>query len=154
MTATFNRRYFRFDYVRGEGGQTGIGIVEYFRKGKRGAWENHVIAIHSIYDDNDMSVSQIQSFIAKHIKHRLLNENEGALIQAARFGKAQGLYAVYYPKIVIESKSTKTGLMYHAQLLAEDALRRKTDISEIFDEPMRFSVLEQYEEEQAHNEEQ
>lgn len=149
MTATFNRRYFRFDYVRGEGGQTGIGIVEYFRKGKRGAWENHVIAIHSIYDDNNMSVSQIESFILKRIRHHLLNDNEGALIQAARFSKARGRHDPYKPKIVVETKSTRTGLMYHAELLASDALRRQSDISEYFTESMRFSVIEQEKEERS-----
>src|SRR5699024_12393347 len=143
----FRRRYFRFDYARGEGGQAGIGIVEYFRKGKRGAWENHVIAIHSIYDDNNMSVSQIESFILKRIRHHLTKDNEGALIQAARYSKARGRHDPYKPRVVVETKPTKTGLMYHAQLLASDALRRKTDISEVFDEAMRFSVLEQEKEE-------
>src|SRR5690625_3481181 len=140
-------RRFRADYLKGEG--TGIGIVEYGGKHKKYNWELDVRAIHSFYIKEKLSNRDAQVAIFQFISNQLA-EDEFAILQMNKFSRQQNRHLPYKNKLSVHHIEHFRGRIMHARLLAEDALRRKTDISESFDEPMQFSII-QAEKERGHN---
>lgn len=141
-------RHFRADYVRRDG-KVGIGIVEYVPLKISINWENYVVAIHSIYDDNNTSNRGTVSNIFQYIRNRLLDDDEKAIVQLCRYNKSQGIHIAYNSKIIVRGMSRRLGHAYHAELLAEDALRRQSTIKEEFDDYMQFSIVQQEKEERS-----
>ena len=140
-------RRFRADYLKGEG--TGIGIVEHGGKHKKYNWELDVRAIHSFYIKEKLSNRDAQVAIFQFISNQLA-EDEFAILQMNKFSRQQNRHLPYKNKISVHHIEHFRGRILHARLLASDALRRKTDISEAFDEPMQFSII-QAEKERGHN---
>src|SRR5699024_2027069 len=134
------------DYVR-EGGKVGVGIVEYNARGYSVKWENYVKAIHSIYIDANASNIEIATDIFKYVRNTLLNDDERAIVQMCRYNKSKGVHSAYSAYIDVQGMSRRLGHAYHAELLARDALKRKSTITETFDEYMQFSVIKQEQEE-------
>lgn len=142
-------RRFRADYLKGGG--TGIGIVEYGGKHKKYNWELDVRAIHSFYIKEKLSNRDAQVFIFQFISNQL-EEDEYAILQMNKFSRQQNRHLPYKNKISVHHIEHFRGRILHARLLASDALKRKTDISEAFDEPMQFSIVKQEQEEKRrHN---
>lgn len=132
-------RRFRADYLKGDG--TGIGIVEYSGKHKKYNWELDVRAIHSFYIKEKLSNRDAQVLIFQFISNQLL-EDEFAILQMNKFSRQHNRHLPYRNKIDVKHIEHFRGRILHARLLASDALKRKTDISEVFDEPMSFSIVE------------
>lgn len=137
-------RRFRADYVKGEG--TGIGIVEHGGKHKKYNWELDVRAIHSFYTKERISNRDAQVAIFQFIRNQLADD-EFAILQMNKFTRQHNRHLPYRNKIDVHHIEHFRGRNFHARLLAIDALKRKTDISETFDEPMQFSVIKQEQEE-------
>lgn len=133
-------RRFRADYIKTENG-TGIGIVEY---GSR--WDDETLAIHSLYVNKNISNLDASMIIFKRVFYAL-NEGEDAILQMNRFSFAKDWDKPFRDQLKIKHIETVRGRMYQASLLAHDALKRQSDISEVFDEPMRFSPIRQQKEE-------
>src|SRR5699024_4662085 len=134
----------RADYVKGDG--TGIGIVEHGGKQKKYNWEMDVRAIHSFYVEEKISNRDAQVAIFQFIRNQLADD-EFAILQMNKFSRQFGRHSPYENKISVQHVEHFRGRNLHTRLLAIDALKRKTDISEVFDEPMQFSVIKQEQEE-------
>ena len=135
-------RRFRADFIKSDEG-TGLAIVEYGSH-----WDAETLAIHSIYDANNLSNKDASMIIFQRI-YRDLTDGEQALLQMSRFSYRKGYDKPYRDRLKIQNVETIRGRMYQARLLAEDAIKRKTSISEVFDEPFRFSVVKQEKEERT-----
>lgn len=133
-------RRFRADYLKGDG--TGLGIVEYGGKHKKYNWELDVRAIHSFYVKERISNRDAQVAIFQFIRNQLADD-EFAILQINKFSRQFGRHSPYKNKISVQHIEHFRGRNFHTRLLAIDALKRKTDISEVFDEPMQFSIIEQ-----------
>lgn len=140
-------RRFRADYLKGDG--TGLGIVEYGGKHKKYNWELDVRAIHSFYIKERISNRDAQVTIYQFIRNQLA-EDEFAILQMNKFTRQHNRHLPYRNNIDVKHIEHFRGRILHARLLASDALKRKTDISEMFDEPMSFSIVEA-EKERGHN---
>lgn len=141
-------RRFRADYLKGEG--TGIGIVEYGGKHKKYNWELDVRVIHSIYFPQNLSNRDAQVAIFQFISNQL-TKDEFAILQINKFSRQQNRHLPYKNKIDVRHIEHFRGRILHARLLASDALKRKTSISEHFDEPMQFSIVQAEKEERKGN---
>lgn len=133
-------RRFRADYIKTDEG-TGIGIVEYEGKHKKYNWELDVKAIHSLYVKQDISNRDAQVTIYQFISNQLADD-EHAILQINKFSRRQNYHLAYKNKISVHHIEYFRGRIFHARLLAEDAIKRKSDISETFDEPMQFSIIQ------------
>src|SRR5699024_12558255 len=93
----------------------------------------------------------IHSFTHVHyttlFRSNQLAEDEFAILQMNKFSRQHNRHLPYKNKISVQHVEHFRGRNFHARLLAIDALKRKTDISEVFDEPMQFSIIEQEQEE-------
>lgn len=138
-------RRFRADYIKTEEG-TGIGIVEYASP----QWDRETIAIHSLYVDKNISNRDASIVIFERV-YNDLKEDQGAILQMSKFSFAKDWDKPYRQRMNVMKIETFRGRMYQAMLLAGDALRRKADISEVFDEPFHFSVIQQTREEEGEN---
>src|SRR5699024_735414 len=128
----------------GEG--TGIGFVENGGNHKSYNWELDVRAIHSFYVKERISNRDAQVAIFQFIRNQLA-EDEFAILQMNKFTRQHNRHLPYKNKISVQHVEHFRGRNFHTRLLAIDALKRKTDISEVFDEPMQFSIIEQEQEE-------
>lgn len=137
-------RRFRADYLKGEG--TGIGIVEHGGKHKKYNWELDVRAIHSFYIKEKLSNRDAQVTIYQFIRNQLADD-EIAILQMNKFSRQHNRHLPYKNKIDVRHIEHFRGRILHARLLASDALKRQTDISEVFDEPAVFSIVKQEQEE-------
>lgn len=138
-------RRFRADYTFDES-ETGIGIVEYSGGLIRNNWENYVIGITSIYIDENISNRDASIAIFQHIYNQL-EDDERAILQMNRFSQTKTWHLAFKNKINFYHIERQRGRIFHAQLLADDAIRRKTNIIERFDDPVKFSILEMEREE-------
>lgn len=138
-------RRFRADYVRAAGG-TGLGIVEYGGKHRKYNWELEIRAIHSIYDENRISNRDAQVMVYQFIRNRLA-EDEHAILQLNKFSRRQNYHLAYKNKINVFRIEYFRGRLFHAELLAVDAISRKSSISEVFNEPTQFSIVQARKEE-------
>jgi len=136
------RRKFRYYYIKSND-RVGIGLVEYAGYNSGGNWEAHVIAIHSIYIDDNLSNRKIQTYVYRKIKN-MLADDERAILQTYQFNKKKNFHTPYVNRLHVRKIEQFRGSLFHTYLLAHDALRRKTTISEQFNEPMVFSVIKQY----------
>ncbi|MGM8212123.1 hypothetical protein ACLIBH_04920 [Virgibacillus sp. W0430] len=137
-------RRFRADYIRGDS-ETGIGIVE------MGAhWDNETIAIHSIYVDKRLSNRDASIVIFQRIYNELA-EDEGAVLQMNKYSYRKGYDKPYRNRLAVHHIETIRGRVLQANLLAKDAIERKSDIVEVFDESFKFSVVQQEKEERKIN---
>src|SRR5699024_5655972 len=137
-------RRFRADYLKGDG--TGIGIVEYGGEHKKYNWELDVRAIHSFYVEEKISNRDAQVAIFQFIRNQLADD-EFAILQMNKFTWQHNRHLPYKNKISVQHVEHFRGRNFHARLLAIDALKRKTDINEVFDEPMSFSIIKAEKEE-------
>ena len=137
-------RRFRADYVKGDG--TGIGIVEHGGKHKKYNLELDVRAIHSFYVEERISNRDAQVAIFQFIRNQLADD-EFAILQMNKFTWQHNRHLPYKNKISVQHIEHFRGRNFHTRLLAIDALKRKADVSEVFDEPMQFSIIEQEQEE-------
>jgi len=133
-------RRFKAYYVK-TGKDIGIGIVEHGAK-----WDSEVIGLHSIYSENNLSNRDVAVSIYQTIYH-LLDGDEWAMLRMSQASRGKPWHRPYEDKIRIEKTAVERGSMYHAQLLAEDAIKRQTTIIEHFVEPFSFSVVQQEKEE-------
>ena len=133
-------RRFRAEYLKGDG--TGIGIVEHGGKHKKYNWELDVRAIHSFYIEERISNRDAQVAIFQFIRNQLADD-EFAILQMNKFTWQHNRHLPYKNKIDVKHIEHFRGRNFHTRLLAIDALKRKTDVSEVFDEPMQFSITEQ-----------
>ena len=138
-------RRFRADYIKTDEG-TGIGIVEYEGKHKNYNWELDVKAIHSLYVDQNISNRDTQVTIYQFISNQLADD-EHAILQMNKFSRRQNHHLAYKNKISVHHIEYFRGRIFHARLLADDAIKRKSDISETFEEAMSFSIIQQEKEE-------
>lgn len=138
-------RRFRADYIKTDEG-TGVGIVEYNGKHRGYNWELDVKAIHSLYVDQNISNRDAQATIYQFISNQLVDD-EHAILQMNKFSRRQNHHLAYKNKISVYHIEYFRGRIFHANLLAEDAIRRKSDVSETFDEPMQFSIIQAEKEE-------
>ena len=108
----------------------GIGLVEY-------SWSD-TKAIHSLFIAEPMSHRGVANYIASIIEP-MLKACERATITGVEMDASQlsGTYA----GIVRMYESTYKDRFEQPRFLAEDATRRKTNISETFEEPVRFIVM-------------
>lgn len=136
-------RRFKAFYIKAEEG-VGIGIVEH---GKR--WDSEVIAIHSIYSPDNLSNRDVAVAIYQTV-YNLLNGDEWALLYMSQASRSKTWHKPYQSKIRIEKVAEERGSVFHAQLLAEDAIKRQSTITEQFDEPIRFSIVQQEKEENSY----
>lgn len=136
-------RRFKAYYVR-TGVDTGIGITEHGAK-----WDSEVIGVHSIYSENNLSNRDVAVSIYQTIYH-LLDDDEWAILRMSQASRGKPWHKAYENKIRIEKTAVERGSMYHAQLLAEDAIKRQATITEQFDEPFSFSVVQQEKEENSY----
>jgi len=148
MNRTAIRR-FRADYAKAiDGDGVGVGIVEYGGKHKSYNWELQVLAIHSIYVPGSMSNRDIRVSIFQYLSN-LMDDNERIVLQMNKLNNKK-LHHQPYGKIVkINQIEWPRGRLFHASLLAQDALRRRSDIVEVFDDPMSFSITKQEREEEG-----
>lgn len=128
-------RRFRADYIK-RGNEVGIGITEHTQH-----WDKETIAIHSLYIDGDWSNREISVNIFQRICN-LLKDNEHALIQMHKYSFKKGYDLPYRNRLCVQNIESFRGRSFQSWLLADDALRRKTDICTVFDEPFHFSVIE------------
>lgn len=150
MISLIKRRRFRADYIFNDS-ETGIGIVEYAGGPIRNNWENYVIGITSIYIDENISNRDASIAIFQHIYNQL-GDDERAILQMNRFSHTKGWHNAYKSRIHFHHIERHRGRIYHAQLLAQDAIRRKSNITERFDEPVKFSIVQTYKEENERKE--
>lgn len=127
-------RRFKAFYIR-TGEDVGIGITEHTNK-----WDSETIAIHSIYDKNNLSNRDAFIAILQEIYFDLADD-ELALLYMSQTSRGKGWKEPYANRIKISKASYVRGVVYQTQLLAQDALRRESTISEVFDEPIRFSTI-------------
>lgn len=128
-------RRFRAHYIF-RGDATGIGIVEY---GKY--WDRETIAIQSLYIDNRISNRDAIILILQRI-YNDLGDDEGAIVQMMKYPRRRGYDIPYKSKLNAQYVPRQRGLIQQATILAQDALDRKNDITEIFDKSIEFSVIE------------
>lgn len=138
-------RRFRADYIKTDEG-TGIGIVEYGGKHRGYNWELDVRAIHSLYVEQNISNRDSQVMIYQFISNQLADD-EHAILQMNKFSRRQNHHLAYKNKISVHHTEYFRGRIFHARLLADDAIKRKSDISETFEEAMSFSIIQQEKEE-------
>jgi len=143
--AMIKRRRFRAHYIKSDEG-TGIGIIEYRGDVRPKNWEEHVIAIHSIYIAENISHRDALVNIFQFIRNRL-EDDEYAILQIQQKRRMRDYELAYQNRIKVFKTEVFRGRLFHAQLLAQDAIKRKTSISEHFDEPMVFSIIKQEQEE-------
>src|SRR5699024_12266058 len=97
-------------------------------------------AIHSFYVKERISNRDAQVSIFQFIRNQLLYD-EFAILQMNKFSRQFGRHSTYENKISVQHVEHFRGRNFHTRLLAIDALKRKTDINEVFDEPMSFSII-------------
>lgn len=129
------KRYFRAAYVRNETA-TGIGIVEVKRE-----YGGSTIELQSLYIDRQWSNRDCCVTIFQNIRNRLANEQCARLLMH-QFQRGNGHHDSFKSRLIVKGVPYGRGITYEAQLLAEDALRRKSDIVEVFDDPLYFSVIQ------------
>lgn len=135
-------RRFRADFIKTPEG-TGIGITEH-----RKHWNEQTVAIRSIYEPRNISNRDATMNILQMIYNNLADD-EGAVLQMSKYSQRKNLARPFRKRLSAQRITGNRGQLYQAQLLAEDAIRRKSDICERFAEPMRFSVVEQEREERT-----
>lgn len=115
---------------------TGLGIVE-----ESSDYGKGTIGIYSIYIDKATSNRDAQVGIFELID-KLLNEGEVGRLLVHRFYSEKGHHIAYRKDIKFKRVNYHTGLTYEARLLSIDAINRGYDIREIFDNPIKFSIVE------------
>lgn len=135
MTATNSRRY-RADYYKSQEG-TGIGIVEY---GAR--WDAETVAIHSLFIDKNVS-NRDASVVVFQTIYNELETGQFALLQMNKYSYRKEWDKPYRSRLRTQFIEATRGRVYHANLLARDALKRGYDVEERFTEPFSFSVVQQ-----------
>src|SRR5699024_8872232 len=133
-----------------KGDGTGIGIVEHGGKHKKYNLELDVRAIYSFYVKERISNRDAQVAIFQFIRNQLADD-EFAILQMNKFSRQFGRHSPYENKISVQHIEHFRGRNFHARLLASDALKRKTNISETFNDPMQFSIIEQEKEERKND---
>jgi len=133
-------RRFRAEFIKSDAG-VGIGIVEHDR-----SWNEQTVAIQSLYEPRNISNRDATMIILQTI-YNDLGDDEGAVLQMSKYSQRKDLARPFRKRLSAQRITGNRGQLYQAQLLAEDAIRRQSDIYERFAEPMRFSVIEQEKEE-------
>lgn len=128
------RRY-RADFIKDAGG-VGIGITEH-----GGMWDKETIAVHSLYVDKEISNKEASLIIFQRIFNEL-EEGEGAILQMNRYSFRKQWDKPYRAVMNVQFIETFRGRIKQTNTLAHDAIRRQSDISEVFEEPMCFDVIE------------
>jgi|SRR5699024_4840137 len=135
-------RIFQADYIK-QGNAVGIGIAETdFHN------YNEIIAIQSLYVNKDISNRDASIIVFQRIYDEL-DDGELAILRMVKYTHTKGWDAPYRMKLRVRHVDGIRGQVYQTELLARDALSRKTDIEERFEEPFLFSVIEQEREEKA-----
>lgn len=128
-------RIFRAAYVRSDSA-TGIGITE-----ETAEYGGSTIAIYSLYSSNRVSNRDAVVSILQTIRN-LLNDGERARLSMHQFHRSKGYHDPYKLRIDVKYIPYKTGNTYQSELLADDALRRKSDVIEVFERPIHFNIIE------------
>src|SRR5699024_6694530 len=99
-----------------------------------------------------LSHSETQRFIFKRVSEEV-GDDQHAILGLNKISRHKRLYTPYRDKLTVQHACWQRGKVYHASLLAGDALKRRTSISERFDDnPMQFSVVQQSKEERIKDE--
>lgn len=130
-------RRFRASYIR-QDEESGVGIVEYNSK----HYDLHTLEIKSIYIDEKMSNRDLQIFIFKTLGDEI-KESQRALLEMNQFSKSKNNHLPYNERIFFRQIEAYRGRLYQPYLLAQDALKRKTTITERFDETINFDIAKQ-----------
>src|SRR5699024_12587081 len=97
-------RRFRADFIKSDEG-TGLAIVEYGSH-----WDAETLAIHSIYDANNLSNKDASTIIFQRI-YRDLTDGEQALLQMSRFSYRKGYDKPYHDRLKIQKDEKIRRLM-------------------------------------------
>nr|WP_144922347.1 hypothetical protein [Paenibacillus bovis] len=117
-------RRFRADFVFIEG-HTGIGIAEYSPQWTSG----ETIAIWSLHYPRKISNKDAFVDILKTIDGELADD-EQAIVQMNKYSERKNWHKPFIERVNVRFLTRVRGQMQEAELLAEDAAQRKTDIYE------------------------
>lgn len=119
------KRIFYVYTQRGDGNGTAFGIYE--------VKDGYTKAIHSIYIEGDYSQKERTNYVCRYIT-QMLKPNEYASINYTGLNFSKIDVQVYGYRAIKHRPTPKYSLMQEQAHLLYDAMRRKTTITEVFDD--------------------